>query len=373
MGGVEEKATTISLGRRLAILGIMTIAILLVETPKSFVFLAHSKNLAAIYMLGCQALMFALPFAIARIVPVLGHFEVRWLPSKFSQWLWFLAMASVLLVCGGIAGLLLHCGDDLALNGPLSLIATDVRPITVVLFGIGFVLVAPFAEEIFWRGYVLSQLGRSVGHWGVALLLQSILFAVAHLHVEWRLLPVFFLYGMILGAWRIKFGCLLPLVIAHLALNAVALAPQFVACYDAAVTSYPKCQQIDVLTARPPDEALPKLIKFLGDPDDAVASHAIEALGRNFHSQAEPYLKDVLRSGDRRTIDRALFAIGWFHYASLIPEVRELVWSSDDAQVQLAALMSLRDLADEQGGRDIAQRHSDQKIRNAAKKWFVEE
>jgi len=371
-GSDQHKTAGIPFGPRLSVLGVTLFSILVVQALKWFVFYAKSTERAAVNMLLFYALMLVLPFVIARLVPPLAEFEIRWLPSSRWQWLWLLGMASVLLICGGIGGVLLGSYGHSLPNLTFSPLATNVRPVTVIVFGLVYVLVAPVAEEVFWRGYVLPQFARTLGHWSVGLLAHSILFALAHLGVQRILLPVLFVYGLILGAWRIRFGSLLPLVIAHWALNAVSLVPQFAAYYDAARSSYPRCQQIDALAARPPEEALPELIKFLGDSDDAVAAHAIEVLGQHFRSQAEPYLKDALCAGDRRTIDRALFAIEWFHYAGLKPEVRALLWSSNDPHIQLAALTALHALGDEKEGREIAQKHPDERIRNAAKKLFGE-
>jgi hypothetical protein len=96
------------------------------------------------------------------------------------------------------------------------------------------VFVGPVAEEIFFRGYVLEQL-RKLTRSGIALLIQSLLFGLFHVYTRGSFTLVqTFLFGMILGAWRIRFRSLLPLVLAHVLLNATALIP-LKARYDQAI------------------------------------------------------------------------------------------------------------------------------------------
>jgi hypothetical protein len=59
----------------------------------------------------------------------------------------------------------------------------SVTPAKVVLNGVMIVLLTPIAEEVFWRGYVLEQLRRFTRS-RVALLIQSLLFAIVHTHTE---------------------------------------------------------------------------------------------------------------------------------------------------------------------------------------------
>jgi hypothetical protein len=242
-----------------------------------------------------------------------------------------------------------------------------MRRSSVVLFGVSLILVAPIVEELFWRGFVLWQLGKGFVHWGAALFVHAILWALAHPAIG-NTIPVVFVYGIILGAARIKFGSLVPLILAHAAINALATTPYLVSWYEAAETTYPARVRIDTLAQLPPDEALPELITFFGHPSDQVSSYATYIVANKFGDEAEPYLADALRSKKERVVDRALFVIGYYRYDDLLPQVREIVWSGDTTFIQLSAISTLDWLGDKEGLQQVARDHPSEKIRNAAKK-----
>ena len=81
---------------------------------------------------------------------------------------------------------------------------------------LGLVLVAPFAEELVFRGLGFATLGR------YALPLTAALFALAH-GLPVLLIPVA-IAGLALGWLRQKSGSVLPGMGVHMSLNALALA-----------------------------------------------------------------------------------------------------------------------------------------------------
>ena len=81
---------------------------------------------------------------------------------------------------------------------------------------VGLVLVAPFAEELVFRGLGFATLGR------YALPLTAALFAIAH-GLPVLLIPVA-IAGVALGWVRQKSGSVLPGMGVHMTLNALALA-----------------------------------------------------------------------------------------------------------------------------------------------------
>lgn len=81
---------------------------------------------------------------------------------------------------------------------------------------VGLVFVAPFAEELVFRGLGFATLGR------YALPLTAALFALAH-GLPVLLIPVA-IAGLALGWVRQKSGSVLPGMGVHMSLNAVALA-----------------------------------------------------------------------------------------------------------------------------------------------------
>lgn len=86
------------------------------------------------------------------------------------------------------------------------------------------IIIAPIAEEIFWRGYVLGQFTKLVNVRN-AILLHSVFFSVSHIP-SWGVFSVkMFLSGLVLGYWRIRYRALVPLIIAHVIVNALAMLP----------------------------------------------------------------------------------------------------------------------------------------------------
>ena len=211
------------------ILGILIAAIIVAELSKDIVFSTDlGKWLPAgeflyLGMIAC------LPFLLARIAPKAAGFDNKWLPCSRWQWAWFLGMVFLLIVSRVLVTLL----AVIIVGAPPAkppYVGPDT-PIAIVLEGVVIVLIAPVAEEIFFRGYILEQL-RKLTRSSTALFIQSFIFGIFHLYT-WGLfssLALFnsfhaFLFGMILGAWRIKFRSLLPLVLVHILFNAIVLVP----------------------------------------------------------------------------------------------------------------------------------------------------
>jgi membrane protease YdiL (CAAX protease family) len=82
------------------------------------------------------------------------------------------------------------------------------------------VIIAPFAEETFFRGFLFAGISKRWGYsWGV--IVSGALFAVAHIG-SGGLVPIFIL-GMLLAWLYIKTGSLWPCIFAHFAYNSLAL------------------------------------------------------------------------------------------------------------------------------------------------------
>ena len=83
------------------------------------------------------------------------------------------------------------------------------------------VLLAPLAEEVFFRGYLLEALLRPWGRVG-SLLLTSAAFAAVHGHGP--ALPAYFMYGLGLGIAARRTGTLVVPITAHITVNALGIA-----------------------------------------------------------------------------------------------------------------------------------------------------
>jgi membrane protease YdiL (CAAX protease family) len=365
-----------------AVLGILAIAVVVVHLPTCLLLLPGLGGwLCPSIVLSC-GLMAILPFVLRRIAPRAASFRVQWLPGRWYHWVWFLGMVVLLFVFGALSKPLM---DFVPVQYTPPLVRPDfTRSYTfgfVIFHAITAVLLCPVAEEIFYRGYLLEQL-RKLMHWSVALLFQASLFALGHLPLILpssggyeRAMAAFF-YGIILGAWRIRFRSIIPLVLAHIVLNGVATIPvlknqyywadltaqtDFSADFAAKVRSSPKCQEIYLLSKEPVEQAVPGIIAFLGDSDDVVAVYAMTALNTRYRHEAEPYLKDALASNDKNTVRGVLSVIGIWHWPNLKQDVRKVGLSADDQRTQLSAIMTLYDLDDTEGLQEISRKHPKEK------------
>jgi hypothetical protein len=245
-----------------------------------------------------------------------------------------------------------------------------VNPLTIAIAGIASILVAPIAEEVFWRSYFLEQL-RKIAPSIVALISQSLLFALSH---KWLLdrgaifLLAPFWYGLMLGIWRIRFRSMLPLVLAHAIVNAVAILPALKVEYDYAANlwSNSRVRQIDSLTTQPTQKAIPAIVASLADPDKDASNYAILILTTRYGQEAEPYLKKALLSNEIGVVKNVLFLISLKRLSGFTEEVRRAAWSGNSRTVQLAATLTLRDLGDVEGLQEISRDHPDEIVRQTA-------
>ena len=104
---------------------------------------------------------------------------------------------------------------------PVSAISNDdfyEHVSVVVLLGVSAVIVAPVAEEAFFRGFLVGALGRA---WSapIALLASSAIFAALHFDIG-SMIP-FALVGLALGAIYLRSGGIAAPVLAHFGFNLV--------------------------------------------------------------------------------------------------------------------------------------------------------
>jgi len=89
-----------------------------------------------------------------------------------------------------------------------------------VLFALTTVLVAPFAEELFYRGLVMRALERRTGIWP-ALGITTVVFAA--LHFQGLQLVGLVVAGGVFGVLAVVTGRLGPAIAAHMAFNGLAV------------------------------------------------------------------------------------------------------------------------------------------------------
>ena len=83
------------------------------------------------------------------------------------------------------------------------------------------VIIGPFAEEVFFRGFILAAMIKSIGIIP-GIIVTSLVFAISHGDVA--IIGPVFASGVILSLLYIKTGSLWPPLVAHSAQNCLALA-----------------------------------------------------------------------------------------------------------------------------------------------------
>lgn len=115
----------------------------------------------------------------------------------------------------------------------LSLFNLQIQPDIAVMFEstrfplallFGGAVVAPFVEEVFFRGFVFSGLRQQLG-WKQAALASAGLFALAHF-IPTSLLPILIL-GLIFAFLYQLSGSIWPAVLMHMLTNTIALSAAY--------------------------------------------------------------------------------------------------------------------------------------------------
>jgi membrane protease YdiL (CAAX protease family) len=355
-------------------------AIVFVHLPMLPVFLVPVGH--SLYL--CQFLTYALvasvPFLLAELAPRAAAFDAQWSPKGWKHYVGILVPLLLVFASNPLAQKLTTC-FNLGSHRPYFIpTLPGFSRLTIAFDGLLFLVAAPVAEEIFWRGYVLDQL-RKLTHWTIALPLHALLFALGHLifYTTFSVPLAVFLHALVVGAWRIRFKALLPLILIHGAINVAGSLPTLHREYQilrklertapdllAAWNTNPKCQQIASLTRLPAARAVPALIAFLNDGNKNVQNLACWAITTYRSDDVQPCLGKALASTDKGTVDEVLFLIQICHCRGLREEVRRVAWSSDDRGLQISAMVTLLDLDDTDGLKEIAEKHQDKKVRGIA-------
>lgn len=80
------------------------------------------------------------------------------------------------------------------------------------------VLVAPVAEEVVFRGLIMTRLGRALPGWA-AVVLSAAIFGACHGEFLWFCYA--FLLGLVFGFLDLRAGSVLPSILGHIAFNGV--------------------------------------------------------------------------------------------------------------------------------------------------------
>ena len=93
---------------------------------------------------------------------------------------------------------------------------TDLKGVKSLIGFITVVIIAPFTEEILFRGLILGELAKCFNiH--IAIILQAILFGIMHGNIIWAVIA--FLSAMLYGYFIRKYGNIFTSTIGHMSVN----------------------------------------------------------------------------------------------------------------------------------------------------------
>jgi membrane protease YdiL (CAAX protease family) len=171
--------------------------------------------------LSCALMIFCPLFAEKRF-PSLASFDRTWTTKPRTKIRWFFLLGASI-----IGSVIILAVLAVLFGWPKEAVRVDCRlsgEYTIffaIIIALITILVGPIAEEIFWRGYALRQFQRTLGSF-IALFLQSFLWAALHFQPILGFTHIF-LIGLIFGLWRLKKRSLVPLIVAHMIINAIGI------------------------------------------------------------------------------------------------------------------------------------------------------
>ena len=353
---------------RLEVIGLVVLALALTQVVKLSADLSpDSRWQQAFVSFLFTVVELSLPSLLMWQRPAAASFDGRLLTSGLKAWWWaFLVMIVVLLgtrACRPLTTMLDGVFNHIASSRT---IATGlIAPAVIVADTIRLVIITPIAEELFFRGFILGQLRKVMSN-RAAVLVQAILFSTCHLGPTFRSdrLVGAFVMGVAFGAWRLRFSGLLPLMVMHALLNAMAFLPMAIMEYD--IVSLPECRQMEALKEEPAERAIPLIVEQLGNPDIRVQSGANVILTTRYRDAAGPYLREALSSSNPELVTATMRIIGGNNFRELVPEIRRLAWDHASQDVQIGAILQLMLLGETAELESIATDHPQPKIRRAA-------
>lgn len=132
-------------------------------------------------------------------------------------------LLAILVTCIGLG---ISIGYEVLLERMGREISTDLyafftaNNIGIALFAVTAVIVAPFAEETFFRGFMFQGIRKRIG-FAWAAIISAALFALAHLSTE-SMIPIFLL-GLMLAWLYHTTKSVWPCIIVHAAYNSIGV------------------------------------------------------------------------------------------------------------------------------------------------------
>jgi membrane protease YdiL (CAAX protease family) len=224
----EHAIDPIDLTQKVCILAIVVLILVISRLPGFMgrFFLVEdnisSKNDVLFFLilpfLSC-ALMIYCPLFAAKRVPSLASFDRTWTTKPRTKIRWFFLLGASFLGANIIMAVFaVQFGWPIKEKPVYFFISGDFAIFFVITNALIFVFAGPIAEEIFWRGYALRQFEKTLGSF-IALFLQSFLWAALHFRPILGFAALF-VNGLIFGLWRLKKRSLVPVIVAHMIMNA---------------------------------------------------------------------------------------------------------------------------------------------------------
>lgn len=149
-----------------------------------------------------------------RVLPALG-----WRPSPFNPW----------AILGGGVALALSVSAIASLaqtpEVPSPLAGLTGSPVTLILIGLIAATIAPFFEELLFRGFIQPLVSRTFGA-VTGILLTALIFGSLHgpeYSWQWQYALAITFVGAVLGWVRYRFDSIIPSTLLHGAFNSVAV------------------------------------------------------------------------------------------------------------------------------------------------------
>lgn len=185
--------------------------------PVSIAQLVASVGMTALSWIGTFALMQRL----LRRWPRPAVLKALGVVAPKPTWVWALTpvVALGLLLVGNLITKLLNVNEETAIA---RLLETPMGAVSIAILAVG---IAPIAEELFFRGFVLAPMAKRFAL-GNAMAFNGLVFALVHILTyagEFGYLPPLFLFGFVLSGIRIWTGSILPGIVIHLLFNATSL------------------------------------------------------------------------------------------------------------------------------------------------------
>jgi membrane protease YdiL (CAAX protease family) len=118
------------------------------------------------------------------------------------------------------ANLFVYAADRLGYGGAPTLVSDVEGSADILYVGVAIVVVAPFIEELLFRGYIYKQIRDNYPAW-IAIMATAALFSFAHFSFI-TFVPIFML-GVFMGIVRERTGSVLPSMTFHAGNNLIAL------------------------------------------------------------------------------------------------------------------------------------------------------